>query len=224
MLIYKLFAHKIFINKTHLPHSHIYKKVFFILYNLILKLFFNFFISSIINEIKLKMHIFKYFKSNPLYHISYFDFINNKISINYILKFVIYKKNIMLHLTDIKGTTLLYINSGLLNILKNQKINKHTILKTLSIVLENVHFSKNSQIALHFNSNLKNFNKLIIKYLKSTYKINVIKLFNLTPHNGCRPKKLKRLKRFSLSNIKFKEEMTEWLKVIDCKSIGVFLP
>lgn len=203
MILYKLFARNLFINKTLLPNSYIYKKFFFILHNLIIKLFFNFLIPSIISEIKIKMHILKYLKNNPLYYISYFDFINIKISINYIIKFIIYKKNIMLHLTDIKGTTLLYINSGLLNNLKNQKINKHTILKTLSIVLENVHFSKNSQIAIHFNSNLKNFNKLIIKFIKSNYKINIIKLFNLTPHNGCRPKKLKRLKRFSLSNIKF---------------------
>ncbi len=206
----------------------LHKKQFFIFKNSIIKLLnkskiLNSFIYFIIEEIKIKKHKVKLFKNNKINYIADFNFNNKIITISYILKFIIYKKSIMLHLTNNKGITLFYLNSGLLKILTNKKINKHNVLKALSTILENINFSKHNNIALHFNSNIKQFNKIIIKFIKPNYKINIIKLFNLTPHNGCRPKKIKRLKRFSISNIKFNEEMTEWLKVIDCKSIGTLL-
>ena len=53
-----------------------------------------------------------------------------------------------------------------------------------------------------------------MKKLKKKFFIKVVRSFNLYPHNGCRKKKVRR-KKFKKKH----EEMAEWFKAADCKSV-----
>jgi len=133
-------------------------------------------------------------------------FINNNLKDNYkseglvtlILGVSVYKTNIIVYLTDVKGKVRYYNTSGILGITKKQKRKTiSVILKLLKVlVAENNYLNKDIEIALHF----KNLNKrtcfVITTFLtKNLTNMKVIKISNNQPHNGCRPKKIKRKKR-----------------------------
>jgi len=122
----------------------------------------------------------------------------NQLKVNYIFCFNISNSNIILNITDTKGNTLFYVTSGILKYNGAQKTNKHTLLTIINSIVKYVNFFKKSSIALHFKGSSKKFNKIIINYFKTVFKILIIKSYNLPPHNGCRPRKLKRLKKFSI--------------------------
>lgn len=125
----------------------------------------------------------------------------SEILINYILGISIYRTNIILYLSDVKGTIIFFITSGFLNIKKKQKKKKITVLiRLIKFMLLKVKFvHKNDLIALH----LKNFNErlgsFISIFLSKYYNIELIKINTSEPHNGCRPRKLKRKKRRNLN-------------------------
>lgn len=167
--------------------------------------------NQIINKLNEKSNIFGNIKSKKKTLTVLFDSCNIEyIIINYLFKINIFNNNVILNITNNKGNTLIYTTSGTLNYKSSHKTNKHSILKIINNILKNVSFFKNNYIGLHFNGNVKKFNKIVIKLLKTYCKINFIKSYNLTSHNGCRPKKLKRLKHFSVKKVF--EGMTEWLK------------
>lgn len=156
-------------------------------------------ISKLIN----KSFVFSNIKNKNRYLTLLLDSFSNEqhIIINYLFRIKIFNNNIMLNITNNTGNTLIYTTSGILNYKGSHKTNKHLILKIINNVLKSVHFFKNHSIGLHFNGNVKKFNQVIITLLKTHYKIHFIKTYNLTPHNGCRPKKLKRLKHFSIKKV-----------------------
>ena len=119
------------------------------------------------------------------------------LKVNYIFCFNISNSNIIFNMTDTKGNTLFYITSGILKYNGSQKTNKHTLLTIITSIVKYINFFKKSNVALHFRGSSKKYNKLIINYFKTVFKILIIKSYNLPPHNGCRPRKLKRLKKFS---------------------------
>lgn len=121
--------------------------------------------------------------------------------IKYIIGISNYKSNTILYLTDVKGTVKFFCTSGSLGITRKQTKKKvAVVLKLLKIlVLNNKFLSKTENIALHF----KNFNKKLVSVISSflitSYpNIKIIKINNNQPHNGCRPKKIKRKKRKKL--------------------------
>ena len=68
--------------------------------------------------------------------------------------------------------------------------------KILKVFLINVNFvTKKDLFAIH----LQNFNEVLVKVIYSFlirhYNLEVVQVQNNQPHNGCRPKKLKRKKR-----------------------------
>lgn len=116
----------------------------------------------------------------------------------YIVGISIYNKNIVLFLSDVKGKIKFFRTAGSLNVTRKQKKKKITVLIKLlkELVLKNRNKNK---IGLH----LKNFNQklsfFIVAFLKKYYDIETIKINNNKPHNGCRPKKIKRKKRRKLN-------------------------
>ena len=124
--------------------------------------------------------------------------------------------NIIINITDSNGFIKLINTSGLINFNGSEKTKKYAIIQIIKHTINQIKIFKYNYGIIHYKGIKKNYYKLIIKYLKKNFIIKAIKYFNLLPHNGCRPKKLKRLKYK-----KYLEEMTEWLIVIDCKSIGI---
>lgn len=102
------------------------------------------------------------------------------------------------------GNEIYFYSVGTLFKIKKKNIKKAEILKKFSeILLMKFDFLKNTPIAIHINSDL-NFTKLFIEKLKNKLFITFVRIFTFYPYNGCRKKK---------------EEMAEWFKAVDCKSI-----
>ena len=128
--------------------------------------------------------------------------INKSIKpINYILGVKIYKTNVIIYLSDIKGNIKFFYTAGSLNLKKNQKRKKVVVLtKLLKVLLLNINFlTKKDVIALY----LQNFNEGLVKvvyfFLIKHYNLEIVQINNNQPHNGCRPRKLKRKKRRKLN-------------------------
>ena len=124
----------------------------------------------------------------------------SKSLVNYIIGISIYNTSIVLHLSDVKGTVKFFITSGSLGIKRKQKKKKIAgLIKLIKFMLLKVKFiSKNDLIALH----LKNFNERLgsftSAFLSKFYNIELVRINTNQPHNGCRPRKIKRKKRRNL--------------------------
>ena len=144
--------------------------------------------------------------------------------INYVIGISMYNTNTILYLSDIKGTIKFFCSAGTLKMNKKQKTKKVSVLiKLINFMLPKINFVTNTDlIGLH----LKNFNKhlslFILNFLFKYRNIGMVKINNNQPHNGCRPRKLKRKKRQKV-NFETKrdfEGMTERFKVANCKFVG----
>ena len=122
--------------------------------------------------------------------------IKNQNIVSYIINVVLSPTNTVVNITDINGNVLISISAGLANLTKFQKKSQPTALITIfKLLMLKSKFLENKAVALHFK-NVKRFHEaLIIKALKRFVLIKSFQSYNLTPHNGCRPKKLKRIKR-----------------------------
>ena len=166
------------------------------------------------------LHINKYnLKKKNLSKIYYYKYLIEKMKklkltenslnennfVNFVIGISINRTKIILYLTDVKGKVIYFNTSGLLNLTKKQKRKKIVVIfKLLKILLFKYKNLTNSKaIALHF----KNLDKRIVlnilffirKYLKN---IKIIKITNNQPHNGCRPKKIKRNKKRKIKFLK----------------------
>lgn len=118
------------------------------------------------------------------------------ILVDYILIINMSLTNTVIHLTDIKGKLLVSLSAGQLNFTGKQKRKQPSVLiMLLKELLIKTRFVKNKTIAVHFKNTKEYYESLVISMLKEKFFIQLIKSYNLLPHNGCRPKKLKRLKR-----------------------------
>jgi hypothetical protein len=146
--------------------------------------------------------------------------------IKYIIGISMYNTNTILYLSDIKGTIKFFCSAGSLKMNKKQKTKKVSVLiKLIKFMLPKINFvSKTDLVALH----LKNFNKhlslFVLNFLFKYRNIGMLKISNNQPHNGCRPRKIKRKKRqrlnFGTKRAFEFEGMTERFKVANCKFVG----
>lgn len=68
------------------------------------------------------------------------------------------------------------------------------LLSIFKVLFTRARYLKNSTVALHFK-NVKRFHELFfINILKTKLYVKSFQSYNLHPHNGCRPKKLKKIK------------------------------
>ena len=125
--------------------------------------------------------------------------IKNTVTLNpiaYILNISTSRTNTLINLTDSKGQTLIANSGGSINLKKKQKrVQPLALLSLLKDFLLKSTFMHNQTIAVHFKNVKPYYESLVIKSLKKLVFIKSIKSSNLQPHNGCRPKKIKRFKR-----------------------------
>lgn len=115
-------------------------------------------------------------------------------AINSVIKIRFLKSNIMITLTSIKGNVETKLSSGLFGFKGSEKMSKYAILSIIKFLFFKVKNSeKRKVISVHFIGMKKSFGKSVIKYLKNFVTVRIIKIFNKIPHNGCRPKKKRRL-------------------------------
>lgn len=117
-----------------------------------------------------------------------------------IISFV--QKNVIIHVIDTKGFLIVSCstNSSLkLSITKRQRIQPKMISNLINYFLDQILYFKDEVSRVPVALQLKNVNKnnfnLIIKKLKSKFDIKIINYFNCNTHNGCRPRKLRRIKQ-----------------------------
>ena len=116
--------------------------------------------------------------------------------INYVINVILSPTNTVVNVTDVQGNVIISISAGAINLTKFQKkAQPMALLNIFKTLLVKAKFLQNKSVAIHFK-NVKRFHEsFFINTLKSKLYIKSIQSYNLTPHNGCRPKKLKRVKR-----------------------------
>lgn len=116
--------------------------------------------------------------------------------INYVINIQTSQTNTIINITNITGNTILSITAGSLNFNKKQKKTQPlALLNILKKILLKANFLNNKIIAIHFKNVKIYYESLVIKMLQNLIFIKSIKSYNLSPHNGCRPKKIKRFKK-----------------------------
>ena len=115
--------------------------------------------------------------------------------VNYIINVNVTLTNTIVSVTDIKGNVLISLSAGSVNLSDRQKRQQPLALlnlfKSLTIKAK---FLENKPLAIHFKNTKSFYESLIINLLQNKYYIVSVQSYNLLPHNGCRPKKLKRVK------------------------------
>jgi len=127
------------------------------------------------------------------------QFLDNKIlqknlTIHFILSISFLKTNTIINLSDTKGNVKLFYSSGNVGFTGKQKVKRKIVLnKLITLLLKNISFKNKTPIALHLN-NVKFYKQYLLKKLKKSLFITIVKSFNLTSYNGCRKRKMRRKK------------------------------
>ena len=145
---------------------------------------------------RLKNLFFLFKNKNSLSTITTKTKIKSQNTVNYIINVVVSPTNTLINVADVKGNVIITASSGLIKLTKFQKRAQPSamvsIFKHLSTKLL---FLQNQTVSLHFK-NVKRFHEsLLLTMLKNFFLIKSFQSNNLSPHNGCRPKKIKRIKR-----------------------------
>lgn len=116
--------------------------------------------------------------------------------ISYIINVNLSLTNTLINITDSKGNTKKSFSAGHVKLTKTQKrLQPLALAKIFKFLLMKSWFLKQNPVALHFK-NVRRFHlETIIKWLNDKMFIQSVQTFNFLPHNGCRPKKLRRFKR-----------------------------
>lgn len=115
--------------------------------------------------------------------------------ISFLIKFNLTLTNTFINVTDIKGNLILSLSAGRVELQKRQKTSQpNALIQILKHLFLKAKFLQNKTVGLQFK-NLKSYHELIIiNILKNKIFIKSLRSYNLYPHNGCRPKKIKRFK------------------------------
>jgi ribosomal protein S11 len=118
--------------------------------------------------------------------------------IKYIISINLLEKNTFVNVTDIKGKLRFFRSAGFVELKGKRKIKQPLALNSLINSLKSdAKFLYNQPIVLHL-TNVNSFSyKYVLSKLEEKFFITYIRVFNLTPHNGCRPRKIKRGKKRS---------------------------
>ncbi|MBC8298084.1 MAG: 30S ribosomal protein S11 [Pelagibacterales bacterium] len=148
-------------------------------------------------------YIYNYFKNNIDKNIlsvkTIHKLINEsnkfKISKTYLLSNIINIKitntNIIFALSNNKNKIIKKLSSGDLGFKGSQKTKKFALISILKTFVRTLNLYNNKPVSIHFKG-IKRYQKLVIKKLKEKFFIYAVKHNNINPHNGCRPKKIKR--------------------------------
>lgn len=140
-------------------------------------------VKSKINDTQL--HFKKYpFKKN----------INQNI-VRYVINIISFPSNTIVNVTDVNGKVLVNVSEGLINLAKDAKQSKPIqVVKLLKNLLVKANFIKNKAISINFKNVKRYQESFFINSLKNKVFIKSIQSNRLIPHNGCRPKKVRKIK------------------------------
>ena len=112
----------------------------------------------------------------------------------YIVNVSFLKANTTIHVSDTQGNLKLFYSAGSVNLTGKQKRKRRiAVSKLISLLIRKATFLGQKPVALHLN-NVNFYKNLIVRKLKRNLYIKIIKIFNQTPYNGCRKRKLRRKK------------------------------
>ena len=113
--------------------------------------------------------------------------------VRYIVHINLTSTNTLVSVTDIKGNVKLSYSSGQVNLRGKQKTKQPAaLINILKRLLLKAKFMQNEPLAIHFKNTRSYYEAFIVKMLKTKFFIKTIRSYNMQPHNGCRPKKIKR--------------------------------
>ena len=121
-----------------------------------------------------------------------------KVLIKYIISINLLEKNTFINVTDIKGKLRFFRSAGFVELKGKRKIKQPLALNSLINSLKSdAKFLYGDPVALHL-TNVSSFSyNYVLSKLEEKFFITFIRVFNSTPHNGCRPRKIKRGKKRS---------------------------
>ena len=115
--------------------------------------------------------------------------------IRYIINIKFTTSNTLVNVTDIEGNPKVFLSSGVVGLKgKMKKYHPTAIVKILKFLVSKIKFVGTSPVAIHFIGAKRYQILLAIKLLKNKVFIKTIRHYNLKAYNGCRPRKMKRLK------------------------------
>ena len=113
--------------------------------------------------------------------------------VSYIVHINLTSTNTLVSVTDIKGNVKLFYSSGQVNLKGKQKTKQPAaLINILKRLLLKAKFMQNEPLAIHFKNTRSHYEAFIVRMLKTKFFIKTIRSYNMQPHNGCRPKKIKR--------------------------------
>jgi len=115
----------------------------------------------------------------------------SKPLVSYVININISKSNTVISVTDKNGNLKGYYTSGIFGFKGSQKTKKYTLITLLKNFIYNFNFLNNKSVIINFKGITRD-QKLFIKKLKEKVTIALINYNNLLPHNGCRPRKMRR--------------------------------
>ena len=128
-----------------------------------------------------------------------FDSIVKNKLIRYIINIKFTESNTLVNVTDIEGNPKVFLSSGVVGLKgKMKKYHPTAIVKILKFLVAKIKFVGASPVAIHFSGAKRYQILLAVKLLKTKVFIKTIRNYNLKAYNGCRPRKMKRLKHRSL--------------------------
>ena len=109
--------------------------------------------------------------------------------------------NVSISLADVTGRLIYCYSAGNIDLKGRQKKKVPNVLKLLiNHLMSRMTPIKTVPVTLHLKDLKSGYRTLVINLLQENFFIKRIKLYNLHPYNGCRPKKLKRKKQRTKSS------------------------
>jgi ribosomal protein S11 len=156
----------------------------------------KFYVTNLLNQVT----YLKKLKTNNYKNLGVKRFGNTKEIVSqdfvviYIINISFLKANTTIHVSDIQGNLKLFYSAGSVDLTGKQKKKRRiAVSKLISLLLKKATFLGQKPVALHLN-NVNFYKNLIVRKLKRNLYIKIIKIFNQTPYNGCRKRKLRRKK------------------------------
>lgn len=118
------------------------------------------------------------------------NFFKKKLT-SYIININLLTSNIIINITDLEGIPIIYCSSGVVNFKGSQKTKQLALINIIKKISYKSKFLKDLQVSVHFKGIKKN-RKKVLNELEKIFLIKNIKIFNLTPYNGCRPKRIRK--------------------------------
>ena len=158
------------------------------------------YLKKIIEKIQIQKDFFTYLKKTKNYKTLRYkltsdslNFMSNNL-VKYVIGISVYHTNTIMYVSDIKGKVKFFCTANSLGLKKKKKI--VILAKLIKYTLSKTDFiTKSDTVAVHFTNCTKRLTSFSLYFLKKLYNIEVIKVKNNQPFNGCRPKKIKRKKR-----------------------------